>query len=182
MDPRRDRLDGSRSRSDSHSRRPPAAKDGLVCPDEIPPGHEVLTENHFSTPGGCSQDILHFIAPVQDLVGAISRHYDVSAEPDTFGVREAASELGCSPGFVGVLVHEGKLRHHWLGKNLRFHDKDIEDFWASQTNAGANNGQKSRRKFPPKADRDEGETNPPDNNRKSAPAFLSTKEIRNLWR
>jgi len=51
--------------------------------------------------------------------------------------KAAAKILGCSTGQVRKLVNNGKLGHHWIGKNLRFRKGDLEQFWASQVASGS---------------------------------------------
>ena len=74
-------------------------------------------------------------------------------------VKAAAKILGCSPRQVRKLVHQGKLGHHWLGKNLRFRQEDLEQFWASQTRSGSD---KASNKLSRENDRKRSETKRPD--------------------
>ena len=68
------------------------------------------------------REVPKLIETVNDLVKAISKDQNpkLSQQSDTFGVRECAKRLGCSPGFVRTLVHERKLSHIWLGKIFDF--------------------------------------------------------------
>ena len=150
--------------------------------EQIPPDMTILSERPSpKRRGDGSSDISLLVSTVRDLVEVISRHCDVSDEPDTFGVPEAARKLGCSPGFVRTLVKEGKLGHLWLGRKLRFRQEHIEQFWASQTAAGADKKKRTQRNTTVRADREGEATDRPAKNVKSAPVFPSAKEIKKLW-
>jgi excisionase family DNA binding protein len=104
--------------------------------NHTPKGHVVLREKFTSSrlpEMSCSLQMPELIASVRDLVCALSSNAQTATIPETFSVSEAAVRLGCSSGQVRKLVQQGKLSHHWLGKNLRFRQKDLDDFWASQT-------------------------------------------------
>src|SRR5208283_4938757 len=51
-----------------------------------------------------------------------------ASSDEGFGTKEAARRLGCSPGKVRELVHEGKIGHKWIGKNIRFTSEHIDEF------------------------------------------------------
>ncbi len=117
---------------------------------ELPEGSELLKET-FTAPqqpeSPCAGQISALVEGLKDLVGAISSNNSGSkTTPETFGVREAADKMGCSPQQVRRLVHEGTLQHHRQGKNLRFRQTDLEQFWTSQTRLEA--GIKSLKKSP----------------------------------
>jgi excisionase family DNA binding protein len=92
-------------------------------------------------------------------------------------VKAAAASLGCSQAQVRKLVHEGKLAHHWLGKNLRFRQQDLQQFWASQTRMGADKTS-SKRLFKVR-DRKRSETKERDSEALSLP---TRREVDKLWR
>ncbi|MGO9570508.1 MAG: helix-turn-helix domain-containing protein [Desulfomonilaceae bacterium] len=121
----------------------------------------------------CAQQIGALVESVRDLVSSISSNTSSTrATPETFGVCEAAEKMGCSPQQVRVLVHESKLKHHWLGKNLRFRQKDLEDFWDSQTRREAD--KTSSRKLSEGRDRKGSDT--------KASSLPTRREVDKLWR
>ncbi len=151
--------------------------------DEIPEGFVLMQERferHTETPSvtqeQCCNQIPSLISSVRDLVNALTSDTgSATAIPEAFGVEEAAIKLGCSPGQVRKLVNDGKLGHHWLGKNLRFRQQDLEDFWAFQTRSGSD---KTSSKLSRENDRKRSETKRPD------PVALppTRREVHKLWR
>ena len=55
-----------------------------------------------------------------------------STSDESFDVNEAARRLGVRTGLVRKLVREQRLRHHRIGRLLRFSQQDIDDFILSQ--------------------------------------------------
>lgn len=147
---------------------------------EVPKGHEVLKESYSSSRQPempCAEQIPELISSVRELVNAVSFNAQPSTGHEAFGVKEASLKLRCSPGQVRTLVHEGKLQHHWQGKNLRFRQTDLEQFWASQTRIGAD--KTSSKRLSKVRDREESETK----QRDSEASFLPTRrEVDKLWR
>lgn len=92
-------------------------------------------------------------------------------------VKAAAAILGCSQAQVRKLVHEGKLAHHWLGKNLRLRQQDLQQFWASQTRMGAD--KTSSKRLSKVRDRKRSETKGRDSEALSLP---TRQEVDKLWR
>lgn len=128
----------------------------------------------------CDRQIPSLISSVQDLVNALSSNTPTSAATaEAFGVKEAASRLGCSPGQVRKLVHDGKLGHHRLGKNIRFLHQDLEDFWASQTRRRADKTLLSKSSGSCELKRGDSATKKHKKG-KSSP-ILTRKEVNRLW-
>ena len=55
-----------------------------------------------------------------------------STSDESFDVNEAARRLGVRTGLVRKQVRERRLRHHRIGRLLRFSQQDIEDFISAQ--------------------------------------------------
>ena len=55
-----------------------------------------------------------------------------SKSDESFDVHEAARRLGVRTGLVRKLVRERRLRHHRIGRLLRFSQQDIDDFISAQ--------------------------------------------------
>lgn len=147
---------------------------------EVPKGHEVLKESYSSSrqPGmPCAEQIPELISSVRDLVNALSISAQPSTGPEAFGVKEASMKLDCSPGQVRELVKGGKLRHHRQGKNLKFRQADLEQFWASQTRIETD--KTSSKRLSKVRDRKESETEQGDSEASSLP---TRREVDKLWR
>ncbi len=145
----------------------------------IPEGYQLLREGFMSRQPEmpCAEQIPELISSVRELVKAVSFNAPPSAGHEAFGVREASLKLRCSPGQVRTLVHEGKLQHHWQGKNLRFRQTDLEQFWASQTRIGAD--KTSSKRLSKVRHREESETKQRDSEASSLP---TRREVDKLWR
>jgi excisionase family DNA binding protein len=55
-----------------------------------------------------------------------------STSDESFDIHEAARRLGVSNGLVRKQVRERRLRHHRIGRLLRFSQQDIDDFISAQ--------------------------------------------------
>ncbi len=104
----------------------------------------------------------------------VSRLSEAEGVQSSLNVKAAAKILGCSPSQVRRLVHQGKLGHHWVGKNLRFRQQDLDDFWASQAKKRSD---KTSSNSSRENDRKRSETKRPD------PVALppTRREVDKLW-
>jgi Helix-turn-helix domain len=144
----------------------------------------VLREKFQAQQHPSLEQIPSLVSAVKDLVAVLSSQQqpEASQVPDAFGVQVAARKLGCGPQQVRELVRQGKLLHHWNGKNLRFRMPDLEAFWASQTSAGADKKGNSPNRLSRKTDPGKIKTEQSEDKKsESPPVFPSTKEIKKLW-
>ena len=94
-----------------------------------------------------------------------------STSDESFDVNEAARRLGVRTGLVRKLVREQRLRHHRIGRLLRFSQQDIDDFISSQKTEirGTTPRTSKKRSLEPKR-------------KTETPPTPTREEIRNLWR